>query len=316
MSTTHQRAVWLGKITEHELLRLSDKVTFPTIETLKEANEILNTTGVHLRMRLQYLFRGPLATLPCLFVFDDFQDGNLEASASGTYIGTPEALDVLAALLEAIRTTNSRSRVIITSRFTFPMDARYRVLQEGLESMQGAELEKKLQLSSALRLDSSIPPALRERAIATAAGNPRLLEWLDRVLADAQTDHDALLAAMEGKAAEFREDVLAAELLHAQPQALRRLLACVNIFALPVPREAVQAVAGAIPLEPHVSRAVSLGLLEAGVDPLGGGQRYFVSNVLAPLLATEITEEERQDAYRAGARALYALWVTGDQDAN
>ena len=87
---------------------------------------------------------------------------------------------------------------------------------------QGAELEKKLQLSSALRIDSDTPQELRERAIATSAGNPRLLEWLDRVLSDAQTDHDAILSSMEAKAEDFRESVLAAKLLEGQKKALRR----------------------------------------------------------------------------------------------
>jgi hypothetical protein len=250
-------------------------------------------------------------------VFDDFEKGNLETTASGEYIiGTPEALDVLSAFLGAIRAANSRSRVIITSRFKFPMPAGYHVHVEGLESMRGAELEKKLQLSSAFKTDSAIPQTLRDRAIAIAAGNPRLLEWLDRVLSDTQTDHTAILSAMESKAAEFREDVLAAELLHAQRKALRRMLALVNVFELPVPLEAVRAVVGDLPVEPHVSRAVSLGLLEAGVDPLVGGPRYFVSDVLEPLLAEEISDEERKAAYGAGARVLYALWVTGGADAH
>jgi hypothetical protein len=316
MSATHQRAVWQGKIDEQEVFSLTRKVKFPDIETLKKANEILNETGVDLPTRLQYLFSGPLTTIPCLFVFDDFHDGNLDTSASGAYMGTPEALDVLAAFLGAIRSTNSRSRVIITSRFQFPIDPRYDVHQEGLESMRGADLEKKLQLSSALRLDSDIPKDLRARAIATSAGNPRLLEWLDRVLLDTQTDHAALLSAMEAKAAEFREDVLAEKLLQEQKKALRRLLALVKVFELPVPIEAVRAVAGDIPVEPHMSRSVSLGLLEAGVDPMVGGQRYLVSNVLAPLLAHDISDDERKAAYAQGATVLHRLWVLENYNAN
>ena len=119
MSTTHLRAVWQGKINEQEVLSLTRRAALPDIDTAKRANEILNETGVDLQARLQFLLSGPLASIPCLFVFDDFENGNLEPSASGEYVATPEALDVLSALLGAIRSANSRSRVIITSRYGF-----------------------------------------------------------------------------------------------------------------------------------------------------------------------------------------------------
>ena len=311
MDATHRRAVWLGKINEQEILSLTRKVTLPDIETDKKANAILNDPGVDLQTRLRFLLSGPLATIPCLFVFDDFENGNLEPSASGGYVASPEALDVLSAFLGAIRSANSRSRVIITSRFEFPLPTGYNVHREGLESMRGAELEKKLQLSSALRIDSDTPQKLKEQAIATSAGNPRLLEWLDRVLLDPDTDHDSILRVMDATTAEFRENVLAEKLLESQTKALRRLLALVGVFELPVAREAVQAVAGEIPVEPNLNRAVSLGLMESGINPISGEPRYLVSNILQPLITKEISEEERKAAYREGARSLYELWVTG-----
>ena len=100
--------------------------------------------------------------------------------------------------------------------------------------------------------------------------------------------------------------MLAEKLLRAQNKALRRLLALAMVFELPVPPEAVQAVAGDVPVEPALSRAVSLGLMESGVDPVERSRRYFVSGILEPLLAGEISDAERQGAYRAAAR-----WVKG-----
>lgn len=182
--------------------------------------------------------------------------------------------------------------------------------------MQGAELEKKLQLSSALRTDSDTPRKLKDQAIATSAGNPRLLEWLDKVLLDTETDHNAILHAMEETAEEFRESVLAAKLLESQSTTSRRLLALVNVFEIAVPLEAVQALAGDTQLERHLNRTVSLGLMEARIDPIDGERRYLVSNVLQPLLTSEINEEERKEAYRMGARSLYEIWVARGNDAN
>ena len=315
MSTTHQRAVWVGKIVPQGLLNLTNKVDFSDIEMDKSANVILNDAESDLPTRLRYLLKGPMKSLPCLFVFDDFEDGNLDSSASGGYMGTPEALDVLSSLMKAIRSTNSQSRLIITSRFQFPIPPGFDVHQEGLESMHGAELDKKLELLPKLRTDADTQKELRDRAIKTSGGIPRLLEWLDRVLS-AEMDHDAILSAMESKAEEFREDVLAKELLKTQKKALRRLLALGSLFQLPVPLEAVRAVGGDSEVDAHLERAVSLGLIEAGTDPIERKTRYLVSSLLAPLLADEISGEERKEGYSTGAKSLYQLWVTGENGAD
>ena len=182
--------------------------------------------------------------------------------------------------------------------------------------MRGAELAKKLQLLAALRTDADTPKALRERAIATAAGNPRLLEWLDVIVADLETDHEVILTAMEAKAEEFREDVLAETLLAGQRPALRQMLALAQIFAIPVPLKAVQAVAGSERVAAHMDRAVALGLMESGLDPVSRQPRYLVSNILVPLLADAITADERKAACHQGATTLHALWVLEEQHAN
>jgi len=70
----------------------------------------------------------------------------------------------------------------------------------------------------------------------------------------------------------------------------------------------VQAVAGAEQVEAYLDRTAALGLIEAGIDPSIREPRYFVSKILTLLLAGELTEEERKDAYRSGAKVLYALW--------
>jgi hypothetical protein len=316
MSPTHQRAVWLGKLDETEILKLTSKLAFPDIEQVTEANNILNQPNTPLQTRLEHLFRGPLATTSCLFVFDDFENGNLNDSASGGHVATPDALGILSAFIGAIDATNANSRLIITSRYQFPLPSDGKVYRESLESMQGAELEKKLQLLPSLRTDATTNPALRDRAIATAAGNPRLLEWLDRILADPETEHDAILAAMEARTAEFRESVLAQALLDRQPKGLRQMLALTQIFDIPVPLEAVRAVAGEEWVTRHLERAAALGLIESGLDPMTRQTRYFVSKILEPLLANEIGDDERKAAYAQGATVLHRLWVVEENDAN
>jgi CHAT domain/AAA ATPase domain len=316
MNQTHQRAVWFGKVDETEILKLTSKVSFPDIELVKKANDILNQPDTGLQTRLEYLFRGPMATTSCLFVFDNFEDGNLDESARSGHVATPEALRILSAFLGAIDTTNADSRLIITSRYQFPLPPEGQVYAEGMESMRGAELEKKLQLLSSFRNDANTSKALRDRAIATAAGNPRLLEWLDRILADPETEHEVILRAMEEKTAEFREDVLAKTLLSSQTKALRQMLALAQIFDIPVPREAIQAVAGQERVTTYLDRAAALGLIEAGIDPTTRQTRYLVSKLLAPLLANDISDDERKAAYAQGATVLHRLWVLEGHDAN
>jgi hypothetical protein len=121
---------------------------------------------------------------------------------------------------------------------------------------------------------------------------------------------------MEKKAAEFREDVLAEKLLELQKRGLREMLALAQIFDIPVPLQAVQAVAGADRVAAHLDRAVALGLMEAGVDPTTQQQRYLVSKVLLSLLDKELDAEERKEVCRKGAQSLYALWVQEKQDAD
>jgi hypothetical protein len=316
MSPTHQRAVWMGKLDETEIHKLTSKLVFPDIEQVTEANDILNQPHTTLQTRLEYLFRGPLATTSCLFVLDDFENGNLNESASVGHVATPDALGILSAFLGAIDATNTDSRLIITSRYQFPLPSDGKVYRESLESMQGAELEKKLQLLPSLRPDAATNPSLKDRAIATAAGNPRLLEWLDRILADPETEHDAILAAMEARTAEFRESVLAQVLLERQPKGLRQMLALTQIFDIPVPLEAVQAVAGEERVTRHLERAAALGLIESGLDPMTIQPRYFVSKILELLLSNEIDSDERKVAYAQGATVLHRLWVLEENDAN
>jgi tetratricopeptide (TPR) repeat protein len=299
------RLVWVGRIDEIEFLRvINDKLEN------SEARKILNDGGTPLKMRLQIALRGPLAGAPILFVFDDFEQQNFDLAADNSRIMQAKPADVITALLAAIREANSESRVIITSRYRFPLPDQLRLHEEGLESFRGADLEKKCEFLPSFYAGASIDPVLRERALEIAAGNPRLLERIDKILADERTDHASILSAMEAKAAEFRETILLDELLHQQDRSCRRLLAKIAVFDLPVRQGAVEVVAGGDPVNPHLERAVSLGLAESGIDPATKERRYFVSGIVRPLINEELTDDERLEACRDGVRHLYqVIWV-------
>ena len=115
---THQRAVWFGRVDLTKFRELTAKVTFGNLAQQIEATELLARDEVDLAVRLRYLFDGPLGQIPCLFVFDDFEEGNLEERDGGHVLSSEMANTP--ALLTAIRESNSTSRVMITSRYQFP----------------------------------------------------------------------------------------------------------------------------------------------------------------------------------------------------
>ncbi|MEV0135672.1 CHAT domain-containing protein [Dactylosporangium sp. NPDC050688] len=309
---THQRAVWYGRVDLIKFRELTTKLRFPTIDQQAEADQVLGDDRAPLAVRLRFLLDvdGPLGQTPCLFVFDDFEDGNLDERNGGHILSTSMA-DILPALLTAIRETGSPSRVIITSRYLFPTPAGTRIATEALETLIEVEQTKKIANLPNLRHGSRVNPQIRARAIQAAAGNPRLLDWLDLIVADRTLDVDGLIAAIEHEADRFREKILATKLLGSQDPDLQKMLAKLNVVELPVPGETVHAIHDHPDTDRHIERATQLGLLEAGADPETRQPRYYVSNILRPLVRPLLTDEEYVEACAAAARSLHAIWITG-----
>lgn len=313
---THQRAVWYGRVDLIKFRELTTKVVFPTVERQIEAASLLDNDQAPLSVRLRHLLHpdGPLGQTPCLFVFDDFEDGNLDPR-DGTHILSTEMAEILPALLHAIRDTSSPSRVIITSRYRLPEPAATTIAVESLETLTASEQTKKISNLPNLRPGSPIDPAIRQRAIQAAAGNPRLLDWLDRIAADTTLNVDSLLTAIENETDRYlRETILATNLLGSQHPELRKMLAKVNVVELPIPTAAVHAIHDHPDTATHLTRATQLGLIEEGTDPTTSQPRYYVSNILRPLLRPLLTEDEYTQACAAAARSLHQLWITGNPD--
>jgi hypothetical protein len=307
---THQRAVWFGRVDLTKFRELTSKVTFQNLDQYNEATALLARDEVDLAVRLRYLFGGPLGQIPCLFVFDDFEQGNLE-ERDGGYVLSSEMAQILPALLKAIRESNSSSRVMITSRYRFPAPAGTTIRVEPLETLSDVEQAKKVANLLNLRPESmTVPPAIKDRAIEAASGNPRLLDWLDKIVADPTLDVEDLIAAIENEADRFRESIFARKLLDSQPDELQAMLAKVNVVELPVPAATVHAIHDHPEAASHLHRAAQLGLLEEGTDPETSEPRYFVSNVLRPLIRPLITDDEYREACAAAARSLHTIWVT------
>ncbi len=315
MRTTHpKQAVWVGQIDENEICKLTDRVTLDAASHLS-INKLLTEPGLTLEERIRFILDGPLTDVACVFVFDDFEHGNLDDDGNGGYVCTPAALEVVTALATAIARTGSQSRVIITSRHDFPLPPGVAAQRESLSALRGADLEKKLQLTANLGSSSALAPAVRRHAIDAAAGIPRLVERIDRLISDPGTDHEQILGTIDATAVEYREELLAEKLLAAQQPETRRMLALAAIYEIPVPVAATAALVAGGAVSSSLARAVAVGLIDTGPHPTSGEHRYLVSNLLKPLLggiAERLTDKDRVAAFGLGARALYELWVVPD----
>jgi hypothetical protein len=286
-----RRFVWVGAIDEIAFLRVMN-------DRCPEAIEILNRT-LPLKARIRQVLEGPLAQEPALLIFDDFEHNIDRVSVSAGL--RPSALDVIGTLLAALRESASDCRVIVTCRYGFLLPGSARLHEEMLESMRGPELGKKLAQLSHLRLGATEDPKLRSRAIELGAGNPRLLEWLDKVLAVQEDKVLPILLAMGEAVEAFREAIFLDGLLMQQSVACRRMLAQLSLVNLPVDRLSVEVmVAGEV--DAHLEKARQVGLVEVVTDSERGEPRFLVPGIVRSALVGKISEEERFIRDSCGSR--------------
>ncbi|MEM7535449.1 MAG: CHAT domain-containing protein, partial [Chloroflexota bacterium] len=331
-----KRVVLFGHIDEARLLqKLAPVLGSDEYHLVQRLNASEQEAGP-LSMRLRSVFEQTKHTF--LLILDDFEQ-NFERQAgsllmrNGHPILTPQAASLLRTLLNALYDAEREHALIITSRYAIQLDSARWLHAMPLTQFDAEEVRKKM---VRLRADGTTVEAfandrrrqrageetLIPRATQLADGNPRLLEWLLRVLADtvAGLDHAALLDALAAKTAEFREDILAAHLLSHQPADLQQMLAHLLICQLPVPMPVVVTVTAALdiartPLRQHLDRAVNLGLLERHDDALGEAH-LRVPRILEPLLAEVEQATDEVALAKVAAEKLYTLWWQGDEGAD
>lgn len=297
---------WFGRIDQHSLVnKLAEQIQN------KGLRETLLDPKTELKFKLWPVFEQ--IEKPFLLVLDDFEQ-NFEMHGSnlkwrdGLPVLSVDAAEVLNALAFAISQTNGRHRVIVTSRYEFAIEAASQFhVEPTLDGLRDADWRKKIRR---LEAGKTIAPALkdaREHAIRVADGNPRLLEWLFKLLTESKLDLETILNEMDKKEAEFRESILAAELLKQQAAGLRQVLARALIFDHPVPKEAIDAICTDISsVDQHLERAAALGLIEITVLP-GDVVHYRVPRILLPLLKLEQPADQKALCQKATA-ALYQFW--------
>lgn len=311
---THpHQAVWVGKIAPDEIKALTSKINLKPDQD-HQVNQLLNHESDSLADRIRYILSGPLASTSdsCMFVFDDFENGNLEPDGTGGFQCTAEALEVLNAFGTAIQRTGSPSRVLVTSRHNFPLPKQLRFDRASVGALEGTDLLKKLTSTRHLGPLSTLDPDFLERAIAAGAGIPRLIERLDDVIDNDPDDLPTLLTKIEHAELEYREELLLTSLLSAQRSEVRRLLALATVYEIAVPLPAVHALVPEGDIRVEVESAVNAGLLQAGIHPTTNEVRYLVSSLVRPLVnqtAERLSDQDLQATQVLAAQALYKQWV-------
>ncbi len=237
--------VWVGRIDEASLVsRLAEKLDD------NEQRKSLQNYDEELRFRLRRVFQQSHEdTKPLLLVLDDFEV-NLEPR-NESYVLQTEAAEVLKALVWAIRDNYTSHRIIITCRYDFEFTQLQYFHKQPLDALQGADLRKKCNRLTAFNAKSQVEEGLKLQAQKLADGNPRLLEWLDKILQNTTVDVAAILNRLAADPVELREQVLAEALLQQMDTTMREMLSRGLVFELPVPKEALVAVCETIPNLEH-----------------------------------------------------------------
>ncbi|BAY35883.1 TPR repeat-containing protein [Nostoc sp. NIES-2111] len=304
----YHRLVNFRQLDEDKLLK-----TLAEQCTSERGHEILNGK-LPLMQRLTKFFTEGLNAKEQRFAFvlDDFE-ANLDLR-NGVYVLQTKVVDVLLALLKAIQNSQLPHKVIITCRYNFTLsELNHRLYREPLGALGGADLIKKYNRLDSFNGSWQFQPDLPERAKKAADGNPRLLEWLDKILQNspkspsAERGVEMILQKMADKEKEFREDILAQVLLKQQSPGLRQMLGKLLVYELPVPQAAIDPICEDISsCESHIQRAEFLGLLEVTLTN-NKKRLYRVPRILSPLL--EFPENPKgEELYKQAAQILYRVW--------
>ena len=272
--------------------------------TSEIGNGILNGQLPLMQRLTQFLMQGLNQPEQKFVFFLDNFEANLEFREDGEAVLGHERVEVLMALLQAIVRSRCPHRVIVTSRYDFTLpQLNQKFYRQPLSGLRGADWQKKCDRLLSFRTESEVGSDLQQQAKAIADGNPRLLEWLDKVLQDRQLDQSKILEQLAARAAQFRESTLVEEVLKQQTQELQQMLSQTLVFELPIPWTVVSAACTGISnLEQHRQRAVALGLLE--YTSAATGPIYRVPRILEQLLP----KPNEPTMYENAIQELYRVW--------
>ena len=260
---------------------------------------------------------------PLLLVIDDLEQ-ILMFDPAGPHRVLPAYAPVLAAVLRAFHPTETTSRLLVTSRYTFTLDGLEKSLTpvhlRPFSPVAQHKLHRRHQASTPL--DRQVERAgLGARSVAVSRGNPGLQDLiglrlvyapdvpLDRaaaVLTEMETylRHGDLPADHEVR--QFLEDLALDALIQQAGPANLALLRATTVFELPVPQPVIQLLADHV--GGSASRLQGFGLLDSYPDPYHPGRPALAVNPLAAGRVDAVTSTERAAVAALVAGPLLAAW--------
>ncbi|MEG3439529.1 GUN4 domain-containing protein [Pannus brasiliensis CCIBt3594] len=279
-------------------------------EEFRELDRYLQDTGENFSRNLAHVLEKCIERKEktILFIFDDFE-WNLEPDG-GSYRLLSEPARVLQALIDAILTSNTDHKIIITCRYNeFDPDILRFFHIEGLNSLQGADLQKKLNRLENFNREE-IPRNLIDLALEIADGNPRLLEDLDeQILSLSPTEAERKLQEYQNNPNAWKERVIWPDLYDRIDEPLAEVLSRCLIYELPVPFSAIKAVCQG--QNEQIQRGITLGIIEQSPEPREANRVYRVSRILPRILSRIHLPEEEQEFLtlsRIAAWEVDRLW--------
>ncbi|MGE0082932.1 MAG: tetratricopeptide repeat protein [Desulfococcaceae bacterium] len=253
--------------------------------------------------RIMSLFRTAFQELPLILYLDDFEQ-NLErmsshADAEDGFVPDSEALPLVRGILRSLAWAEGKTGLIISSRYPFRLEHGGDNLPETqlfpipLMSMRDADLKKKVEKLSFI---SRSPH--RELYLNAAKGNPRLLEWLDKIAAEEEKyDLTELKIQVQGKTAQYVAEYLFELMAGTEGRDFETFLRKAAVFRQPVPASAFENFGTAAQLK----RAAWLTLAEQE-NPENGKELYRVHPMIREAEWRRLSPDGQKECHEKAAQ--------------
>jgi len=196
--------------------------------------KILNDTEMVFEDKVKSLFRDPLKDIPILIYLDDFEQ-NLIPKGNEYHV-REGSIGLIKSILTALDWAEGETNLIITSRYLFILEvegndlSHEKLFDIPLMSFRGADLEKKKRelkyISNSKHIDLYME---------FGKGNPRLLEWLDKIAEEEDKyDLQELQKALKDKNEEYIREYLADIIARVQGKEFVHFLNRAAVFRQPV----------------------------------------------------------------------------------
>ena len=310
--------------------------------TEKEARELIDSRAPYIRntgalrgamIDLLQVLDSPQVNRPLLLAVDDFEQA-LDPPYQGAprWHIKPELVDALTCLFEAFADSQTRSRLLFTSRYCFDLSHQGRDLTEILLSLQLTEMndvERKKQVRAkergapAAQSDGDVARVrvrLLQESMQAAEGNPGLLDLLYGLCNESTEQGQAALDEIERfkrdgidpdeqKLSNFIENLTIDKALQAVNKGEHDLLRYCTAFDMPIPIQVVDHLAETMGVSLNYRERLSgFSVLELYEDATDRNQIAAAVNALASAKLEKLSADEFKSVAEKVVRVLFDAW--------